>query len=80
MQVPRIAEAPASLECVEWGTLQIGDNRLVIGLVKRIHVRDELYDPVKQRLLSERFHAIGRMASPSWYCRTNDRFEMVRPP
>ena len=30
---PRIAEAPASLECSEWGTLQIGDNRLVIGLV-----------------------------------------------
>lgn len=77
---PRIAESPASLECVEWGTLQIGDNRLVIGLVKRIHVRDELYDPVKQRLLSERFHVIGRMASPGWYCRTNDRFEMVRPP
>src|SRR5476651_826879 len=24
---PVIAEAPASLECVEWGTLQIGKNR-----------------------------------------------------
>jgi flavin reductase (DIM6/NTAB) family NADH-FMN oxidoreductase RutF len=77
---PRIAESPASLECAEWGTLQIGDNRLVIGLVKRIHVRDELYDPVQQRLRSERFQVIGRMGSPSWYCRTNDRFEMVRPP
>src|SRR5215813_11639035 len=30
---PRIAEAPASLECKEWGTLHIGDNRLVIGLI-----------------------------------------------
>jgi len=50
------------------------------GGFSRSHGRDELYDPVKQRLLSERFHAIGRMASPSWYCRTNDRFEMVRPP
>jgi flavin reductase (DIM6/NTAB) family NADH-FMN oxidoreductase RutF len=77
---PRIAEAPASLECTEWGTLQIGDNRLVIGLVKRIYIRDELYDPVKQRLRSELFRVIGRMGSPSWYCRTNDRFEMVRPP
>src|SRR5580658_4823754 len=36
---PRIAEAPASLECVEWGTLRIGNNRLVIGVVKRVHVR-----------------------------------------
>jgi flavin reductase (DIM6/NTAB) family NADH-FMN oxidoreductase RutF len=77
---PRIAEAPASLECKEWGTLQIGGNRLIIGLVRRVHVRDELIDPVKLRIRSERFQVIGRMASPNWYCRTSDRFEMVRPP
>ena len=76
---PRIAEAPASLECSEWGTLQIGDNRLIIGLVKRVHVRDELIDPVTLRIRSELFHVVGRMASPHWYCRTRDRFEMVRP-
>jgi len=76
---PRIAEAPASLECAEWGTLQIGGNRIVIGLVRRIHVRDELIDPATLRIQSERFHVIGRMASPNWYCRTRDRFEMVRP-
>ncbi len=76
---PRIAEAPASLECVEWGTLQIGDNRLIIGLVKRLHVRDELIDPIQLRIHTERFHVIGRMASPHWYCRTRDRFEMIRP-
>src|SRR3982751_4546201 len=77
---PRIAEAPASLECKEWGTLQIGGNRIVIGLVRRVHVRDELIDPVKLRIRSERFQVVGRMASPNWYCRTGDRFEMVRPP
>lgn len=76
---PRIAEAPASLECSEWGTLQIGDNRLIIGLVKRVHVRDELIDPVTLRIRSELFHVVGRMASPHWYCRTRDRFEMIRP-
>ena len=76
---PRIAEAPASLECQEWGTLQIGDNRLIIGLVLRLHVRDELIDPDTLRIRSERFHAVGRMASPHWYCRTGDRFEMIRP-
>ena len=77
---PRIAEAPASLECVEWGTLQIGGNRLIVGLVKRLHVRDDLIDPETLRIRSERFHPVGRMASPNWYCRTGDRFEMVRPP
>jgi flavin reductase (DIM6/NTAB) family NADH-FMN oxidoreductase RutF len=76
---PRITESPASLECAEWGTLQIGGNRLIIGLIKRVHVRDELFDPQTFRIRSEKFHVIGRMASPNWYCRTTDRFEMVRP-
>jgi len=76
---PRIGEAPASMECSEWGTLQIGGNRLVIGLVKRVHVRDDLIDPEKLRIRTENFHVIGRMASPDWYCRTRDRFQMRRP-
>ena len=76
---PRILESPASLECAEWGTLHIGDNRVVIGLIKRIHLRDELYDAEKQRVRSDKLLVIGRMASPNWYCRTRDRFEMIRP-
>jgi flavin reductase (DIM6/NTAB) family NADH-FMN oxidoreductase RutF len=76
---PRISESPASLECVEWGTLQIGGNRLIIGLVKRVHVRDELFDAERQRIVTEKFHPIGRMASPDWYCHTSERFEMKRP-
>ena len=76
---PRIADSPVSLECKEWGTLQIGGNRLIIGLVKRVQVRDELFDPKTLRIRSEHFHVIGRMASPNWYCRTQNRFEMIRP-
>jgi flavin reductase (DIM6/NTAB) family NADH-FMN oxidoreductase RutF len=76
---PRIAESPASLECVEWGTLQIGGNRLIIGLIKRVHVRDELFDAEKKRIHTDKLFTIGRMASPDWYCRTRDRFEMKRP-
>jgi flavin reductase (DIM6/NTAB) family NADH-FMN oxidoreductase RutF len=76
---PRITEAPASLECVEWGTLQIGGNRVVIGVVKRLHVRDELFDAEKARIRTDKLFTIGRMASPHWYCRTRDRFEMKRP-
>lgn len=76
---PRIAEAPASLECIEWGTLQIGGNRVVIGLVKRVHLRDEFFDTEKQRVLGEKLFLIGRMASPHWYTKTRERFEMIRP-
>ena len=74
-----IAEAPASLECVEWGTLQIGGNRVVIGLIKRLHLRDELFDVQTKRVRTEKLLTIGRMASPHWYCKTSDRFEMKRP-
>jgi len=76
---PRIAESPASLECVEWGTLQIGENRVVLGLIKRLHLRDELFNREKRRVNSDKLQMIGRMASPHWYCRTRDRFEMIRP-
>ena len=76
---PRILESPASLECQEWGTLQIGDNRVVIGLVKRVHLREELFDAERKRVRSDKLFLIGRMASPNWYCRTRDRFELNRP-
>ena len=79
LRVPRIAESPASLECAEWGTLQIGGNRVVIGVVRYVHVRDELWEPERGRIHSDRLAVIGRMASPHWYCRTRDRFEMRRP-
>lgn len=76
---PRIAEAPASLECVEWGTLYIGENRVVIGLIKRLHLRDELFNVEKRRVNTDKLFTIGRMASPHWYSRTRDRFELIRP-
>lgn len=76
---PRIAEAPASLECTEWGTLRIGKNRVVIGLVKRVHVRDELFDIATGRVRSDCYQPIGRMAGPNSYVYTRDRFEMLRP-
>ena len=76
---PRIVESPVNLECQEWGTLRIGDNRLVIGLIKRVYLRDELFNAEKKRVRSEKLFLIERMASPHWYCRTRDRFEMFRP-
>lgn len=76
---PRIAESPVSMECVEWGTLHIGSNRMVIGVIKRLHLREDLFDTEKNRICSDKLQVIGRMASPNWYCRTNDRFEMIRP-
>ena len=43
---PRIAEAPAALECRRFVTLQPGHGReLVIGEILAIHIRDGIVDP-----------------------------------
>jgi hypothetical protein len=60
------------------GSLLMG-NRVVIGLIKRVHLREELFDAEKKRVRIDKLFLIGRMASPHWYCRTRDRFEMIRP-
>lgn len=79
VNVPRIAEAPAALECKEHSTIEIGDNRLIIGTVNRVHVRDGLFAGTKLEFNSCGYKPIGRMASPSWYCHTTDLFELNRP-
>lgn len=77
--VPRIAEAPVALECREWSTLEIGRNRLVIGLIDRIFTQDGVLDPETLLVNPDAFAPIGRMEVPSGYCRTSDRFQMKRP-
>lgn len=76
---PRIEEAPASLECAVHDILEIEQNRMVIGLIKRVHVRDEIYDEETKRIHTDKHQTIGRMAPPHWYCKTSELFEMVKP-
>lgn len=78
IDVPRIAEAPVALECREHTILEIGNNRLVVGTVHRVHVRDGLMDPDSGKLLNgdTSYAPIGRMASPDRYTRTTDSFQI----
>lgn len=76
---PRLADAPATLECKVHSIQLIGENRMILGLIQRVHVRDELYDPTTHHIQVDKYHPIGRMASPNWYCTTRDQFEMIRP-
>jgi flavin reductase (DIM6/NTAB) family NADH-FMN oxidoreductase RutF len=73
--VPHIAEAQASLECRVHTTVPLGDYTVVIGEVLMFHVADALVGP---RLHIKGFAPIGRMGSPSVYCRTTDRFDVAR--
>ncbi len=74
---PRVAESPVSLECREHLTLCIGRNRVVLGEVLHLHIRDDLVDAEKMHVHSERLDAISRMHG-DWYARTSDLFSMPR--
>ncbi|MDQ8192542.1 flavin reductase family protein [Roseibacillus persicicus] len=76
---PRIAESPVALECTEHQTIEVGGNRLVVGIVQHVFAKDGLLDPANYRLDQKDWTPIGRMASPDWYCHTNELFEIERP-
>ncbi len=77
VKVPRVAEAQASLECILHSQQPLGLNTLIIGQVVMFHVDDRL---ISDRLHINGFYPIGRMGSPSYYCRTSDRFDLPRIP
>ncbi len=74
VKVPRIAEAPASMECREVTTLEIGRSRVIIGEVLHAHVRDEFVDPKGPYIRADAMHAVGRMNGLGSYVRTRDAF------
>lgn len=77
--VPRIVSAPAALECRVAEIATVGNNRVVLGEVVYVHLRDELWDAEKKYVRTEDAHLIGRMHGGGWYVRTSDRFLMDRP-
>ena len=72
---PRLAEAQVSLECKLFQAVPLGYNTLYIAEVVMFHVADELIGP---RFHIHDFAPIGRLGSPSMYCRTTDRFDLAR--
>ena len=78
---PRIAEAPAHMECRVLQILPIGEGplaaNLVIGEVLVMHIDDSLFDP-QGRVDPKKLRTIARMGG-DLFCRTSDLFEMKRP-
>ena len=77
---PRVAEAPASFECVLHTALSLGTGpggaNLVVGQIVAIHIDDDVLDE-KGRADPARLDTIGRMGGIS-YTRTTDRFDLER--
>ena len=74
VSVPRILEAPASLECREIATVEIGKSRVVLGQVVAINVEDKFIDPAGPYVRAEELHSIGRMNGLGAYVRTRGSF------
>jgi flavin reductase (DIM6/NTAB) family NADH-FMN oxidoreductase RutF len=77
VKVPRIALSPASLECREITTMEIGRNRIILGQVVAIHVKDEFLDQSGPYIRAEELHAIGRMNGLGSYVKTKDAFFQI---
>lgn len=74
IEVPRIRQAHAALECVEFTTMEIGNSRIILGKVVAMYVEDRFVDPAGPYILSEELHAIGRMNGLGSYVKTRDAF------
>jgi flavin reductase (DIM6/NTAB) family NADH-FMN oxidoreductase RutF len=77
INVPRIAEAHAALECREFTTLEIGRSRIILGRVVAVYVEDRFVDAAGPYVKAEELHAIGRMNGLGNYVRTRDAFMTI---
>ncbi len=75
IKTPRVALSQVSFECKLVSAQQLGKNTLFIGEVVMFHVADNV---IGERLRISNFSPIGRLGSPSVYCRTTDRFDIAR--
>jgi len=78
VKIPRIAEAPAALECRHFTTLEVSaTRRLAIGEIVHIHIREGLWDPVKMRIDMTQYHPLARLFG-NYYASLGEPFTHVR--
>jgi flavin reductase (DIM6/NTAB) family NADH-FMN oxidoreductase RutF len=78
VKVPRIAEAPAALECRHYTTLEVSaSRRLAIGEVVHIHVRGGIWDTEKMRIDMKAYRPLARLYG-NFYASLSEPFAHVR--
>ena len=77
---PRLADAPAAMECKHLMTVEPTNGRhVVFGQVLHFHFRDDIIIDAERCYVDvARLSLIGRL-NASFYCRTQDHFRMPRP-
>jgi len=78
IEIPRIAEAPAALECRHYTTLEVSPTRrLAIGEVLHVHVRKGLWDNEKMRVDMTQYRPLARLFG-NFYAALGEPFTHVR--
>src|SRR5436189_1030842 len=78
IKIPRIAEAPAALECRHFTTLEVSaQRRLAIGEILHVHVRGGLWDPEKMRVDMKHYRPLARLYG-NFYASLGEPFTHVR--
>lgn len=78
VKVPRLAASPVNLECREHTTLNIGNNRIILGEVLGIWIEDQFVNSEKYYVDSTALNLVGRMGGAGGYTRTQQPFEIAR--
>ena len=78
VKVPRVQEAPISMECTVDRIVPVGPAHLVLGEIVQWHVRDDIYDVATGRLDMHRLRPVGRLTG-NLYSHIHQIFEMKRP-
>jgi flavin reductase (DIM6/NTAB) family NADH-FMN oxidoreductase RutF len=78
IDIPRIAEAPAALECRHYTTLEVSaSRRLAIGEILHAHVRDGLWDDARMRIDMTKYRPLARLFG-NFYASLGEPFTHVR--
>ncbi|GAA5437484.1 flavin reductase family protein [Deinococcus aquaticus] len=81
VRVPRVAAAPAALECREVQTLTIGRTRIILGEVLGLTMRaDAVQDAERHHVDTAALDLIGRLGGRGTYAHTRDTFTIDRIP
>jgi len=78
IKIPRIAEAPAALECRHYTTLEVSaQRRLAIGEIVQIHIRGGVWNPEKMRVDMTQYRPLARLFG-NFYASLGKPFTHVR--
>jgi len=78
IKTPRIKEAPASLECRHYTTLEVSaTRRLAIGEILHIHIRPGIWDHKTMRIDMKHYRPLARLYG-NFYASLSEPFTHVR--